>query len=103
MKRNHGSATIEMTMLISLIMGIIYLFIMYLLFSMGLAKNMEEETIKLYEQDKQEKTEVSLGDGQLRYNVFHNSDFQIKIEMKKEKENPVAFIRRWQLVSRTVS
>lgn len=64
---------------------------------------MYKETESLYHQENNYRREVVLPDNRLRYNIFHVEDYQITIEMKRDKENPVAFIRRWQLVSRTVS
>lgn len=100
---NKGSATIEMTLLITFVMGIIYLYIMYLLFSFGLSKNMYEETEKLYHQEREDNTVVTLSENQIQYNIFHVKDYQITIKIKRDVEDPIAYIRRWQLATRTVS
>ncbi len=100
---NKGTITIEMTLLIPLILGIVYLYIMYLLFSFGLSKQMYEETEKLYHQELTDQKEVSLSENQLTYNLFHVKNYEITLKLKRDIENPVAYIRRWQLAARTDS
>lgn len=100
---NNGSATIEITLLSLLIFGILYLYIMYLLFSIGLAKNMYEETEKLYKQNNKNQITITVHENQVPYQIFQTDNFQIRIEMKKEEDDSVTFIRRWQLANTTIS
>ncbi|MGN0437363.1 MAG: hypothetical protein ACI4F4_02485 [Lachnospiraceae bacterium] len=103
MKKNQGSATIEMTMLIGMILGIVILYIMYLLFSIGFSKNLYMETENLYQQNKNVQVEVNGSMAQIPYNIFHVKNYQITSHLQRDKENPVAFIRRCQLASRGIS
>ena len=103
MKKNKGSATIEMTMLIGMIFGIVILYIMYLLYAIGFSKNLYMETESLYQQNQTVQVEVNGSMNRIPYNIFHVKNYQITIYLQRDKENPVAFIRRCQLASRGIS
>lgn len=103
-KQNKGSITVEMTLLSLFVFSIVYLYVMYLLFSISLASNLYEQTMKLYD-DANETFSIEAVSNItiLEFNIFRNSDYNIKLHLKRTKEDPVKSIRRWQIAIDTVS
>ena len=99
MKNNKGSAVIEMTFLMPIMLGIIYLYIMYLLLCISMSENMLKKTEELYKKAEDLVT-VTWNKDVLKEEVLSS---QIKIDIRRDTKNPVEEIRRWQLAIRTIS
>ncbi|MDO5154363.1 MAG: hypothetical protein Q4D51_00215 [Eubacteriales bacterium] len=103
-KKNRGSAVIEMTLLIPIIMGCIYLYMMFFLFFIQTAKEVESisEQIYVVEQNAKEKLPTKAKSNEKVMTVkqtIQNPLFQIEINMRKNQKDPLENIRRWQLVT----
>lgn len=111
-KKNRGSAIIEITLLIPVFLGCIYLYIMCFLFFTESAKKMEQLSECLYTSDrKEDKTienqykEIQLRrEGNMRCTWVEEQGklFIFYLELRKDTNQPVENIRRWQLVTDTI-
>lgn len=111
---NCGSAIIEMTFLIPILLGIIYLYIMLFLFLMESAKYQEWMVESLYSlQEKQGEESTDSGEEIVdelltkskqgtQISVFVDKKtemFDIDLEMHRKEDSAVKNIRRWQLAA----
>lgn len=114
---NKGSAIIEMTFLIPILLGIIYLYIMLFLFLLESAEYKEIMVESLYsiQEDQTEKsaaTEEGIERGfwlrsknGTQISIFVNEKaelFDIELEMHCNEDKTVENIRRWQLAADTI-
>ena len=108
---NCGSAIIEMTFLIPVLLGIIYFYIMFFLFLMESAKYKEWIVEFLYsvQEDSSTDTEGKVGERRLpmskqgtMISVYIDEKaelFDIRLEMHRKEDSAVENIRRWQLAT----
>ncbi len=101
-KRNRGGAIVEMTVILPLCIIIIYLYIMYLLYTVQFAGNYFSQAESLYENSA--KSNCGDKGGVEKAEVVIDEDlFSMKIVLRRNTQNPVCAIRRWQLAIREVS
>lgn len=114
---NIGSAVVEMTFLIPVILGIIYMYIMLFLFLIESAKYREIMVESLYsiENENGEKAVDSNENGAVsgvmeksqhgsKISVYIKEQtklFDIELEMHRKEDSAVQNIRRWQLAADT--
>lgn len=109
--KNRGSAVVEMTLLIPVILGVVYFSVLFFLFMVKSSDSMEalaaclyhaeappgcnneQNTISVYKQGNM-KTVQMQEEGKL---------FNIQLELKGNSSNPVELVRRWQLAVDTFS
>ena len=108
---NRGSAIIEMTFLIPVLLGIIYFYIMLFLFLMESTKYKEWIVESLYsvQEDASTGAEGQAGEGLLSVSkqgttisVYIDEKmnlFDIRLEMHRKEDSAVDNIRRWQLAT----
>jgi hypothetical protein len=109
-RRNRGSAVIEMTMMVPIILGCIYFYIMSMLFLIEHGKVADDLSYRLYSYSE-ENTENDDGDKKVILSgntevisygeVFNN--YELMIELKKEGSDVVKNLRRWQLIADTIN
>lgn len=100
-EKNKGSAVIEMTLLMPILLGCIYFYIMLFLFFVQSGKRMAEIADCIYEENIEETEEVMMRtEGNVKIGKVEEEGklFRIHIELRKDKNDPVKNIRRWQLV-----
>ena len=110
-KRNRGSTVIEMSLLIPVFLGCIYFYIMLFLFFTQAAKKTEEiyEYAYMSESTKTEQQKVLPDnvrvqrEGKIRVIKLEEQGklFTFKTEFRRDENDPVQNLRRWQLVSDT--
>lgn len=102
LRKNKGSTVIEMSLLMPVFLGFIYFYIMLFLFFTGSGKRMEEVAEGIYGTDLTETAEdISLRtEGEVRIGTIEEEVkiFTIRVELRKDKNDPVKNIRRWQLI-----
>lgn len=105
-KKNRGSAVIEITLLMPILLGCIYFYIMLFVFLLNSGKGMEKMAENMYMAENIEKTAWEENvfvrtEGEVK--IFRIEDigklFDMHIELRKQEENEVENIRRWQLVT----
>ena len=111
--RNRGSSIIEVTIMVPIIFGCLYLYIMSMLFVTKHGRLVDELSMQLYENhddsvlmlEVAEKTEVTK-DRQGKVEVIRYDGvidkFDVLFELKKCSDDPVKNLRRWQLVADTI-
>ena len=109
-RRNRGSAVIEMTMMVPIILGCIYFYIMSMLFLIEHGKVADDLSYRFYSYSE-ENTENDDGDKKVILSgntevisygeVFNN--YELMIELKKEGSDVVKNLRRWQLIADTIN
>lgn len=108
-KKNKGSAVIEMSLLMPILLGCIYLYIMLFLFLLKSGKEMEYMAQNMYEasnvgkensgQWKEALSERTEGKVRI-YRIEEKGElFELYLEMRKDENDAVENIRRWQLVT----
>lgn len=110
-KRNKGSTVIEMSLLIPVFMGCIYFYIMLFLFFTRAAKKVEEVSEYAYrkagtkvEQKGTVPEHVRIQmEGKVRVIKVEEQGklFTFQTEFRRDENDPVQNLRRWQLVSDT--
>ncbi len=108
--KNRGSAIIEMTMLIPILLGVIYLYIMLFLFLVQSAKCMGIMADALYLEEEimvtAEKTiNVSKNTQGNKISIYLREStgmFDIDLQMHRKEDAIVRNIRRWQLAADTL-
>lgn len=111
MQKNRGGTIIEMTLLISVFMGVIFLYITFFLYLINSAGQMEQVAEYMYSTNEEEPdTGKSVNiriqkQGDIRTAWFEDTDsrFLIRTEYRRWVKNPVENIRRWQLAVSLVS
>lgn len=110
-RKNKGSAVIEATLLIPVILGIVYFYIFFVLFEIKTGNYMENmaEYINIMETKsgiRNAESGMSIIDqGDTRIIQMDNIGqfFNMRLELKGNIGNPVEKIRRWQLAVSTIS
>lgn len=108
-KKNRGSAVIEMSLLMPILLGCIYLYIMLFLFLLESGKGMEYMVENMYEVGNTEKdtseyfndmvSERTEGNVKI-YRIEEKGElFDLYLEMRRDENDAVENIRRWQLVT----
>ena len=111
MRKNRGSTIIEMTLLISVFMGVIFLYITFFLYLINSAGQMEQAAEYLYSVNEEEPDSEKSANiwiqkqGDIRTVWFEETDsrFLIRTKYRRWVKNPVENIRRWQLAVSLVS
>ncbi|MDE6626282.1 MAG: hypothetical protein K2K56_07920 [Lachnospiraceae bacterium] len=111
MEKNRGSTIIEMTLLISVFMGVIFFYITFFLFLINSAGQMEQTAEYLYcanEERSHTGKPVNMqiqkqGDIETAWFEETDSRFLVYVKYKRWVKNPVENIRRWQLAVDLVS
>lgn len=108
-KKNKGSAVIEMSLIMPILLGSIYLYIMFFLFLVEYGKEMEYMVEHMYEigsteNGRSEQTKDGISkrtEGKVRiYRIEEQGDlFDLYLEMRKDENDAIENIRRWQLVT----
>lgn len=108
-KKNKGSAVIEVTLLMPILLGCIYFYIMLFLFLMDSGNRMEKIAEFMYvTQDMKNKDFGTLNDDirvrtEGKVKIFWIEEkgrlFDIQMELRRGEGNEVENIRRWQLVT----
>lgn len=101
---NRGSTIIEMTLLIPVLLGCIYFYIMLFLFLIETAEDMYIMAEYLYEPErtKQENVIGTISkNGNTEIIRIQNTGelFEIKTELRKDASDVIENIRRWQLAT----
>ena len=108
-KRNCGSTVVEFSLLVPIFVGLIYFYILLFLFLHQSGRKMDLMTQKMYqsEQEREQKGE-SFSDGSKMQTegekeiwIVEEQEglFDIRIEMRKDTNDPVKNIRRWKLLA----
>ncbi len=101
---NKGSAIIEMTLLIPVFLGCIFLYIMLFLFLIGAARDMHDMALFLYASENAVGESVAgtvSKDGNtkiIRMRRF-GKWFEIQTELRKDASDVIENIRRWQVAT----
>lgn len=111
-KRNKGSSIIEISLLIPICLVCVYLYVMLFLFLTGAAKNMERISEYSYRSDtaddkteeKESKNLQVCREGKTQKVWMEEQDklFVLHLELRKDMNDPVENIRRWQLVTSAI-
>lgn len=101
-KENRGSVIVEMTFILPICVIMVYLYIMYLLFGVGLSKNLFVQAEKVYTYSEEGSKEIKGNTDKVEVTT-DNPLFHATIVLRKNAANPVRSIRRWQLAIRKVS
>ncbi len=100
-KHNCGSATIEMTMLMPVVLGVFYLYISFFLFFIDCADDMKNMAEMLYVDGAIEATQNN-GSKSSIYIQESSGIHEKRLELHRYNEATVKNIRRWQLAADTV-
>ena len=106
-KKNRGSAVIEFTLLTPILFGCIYLYIVWFLFLIESGKRMEQLTEYIYQTEvAQDQHSSSEGiqfrkEGNTKEAGIDEQEglFHIRLTIRKDENDPVKNIRRWQFVT----
>lgn len=106
-RKNRGSATIEMTLLMPVILGVIYLYISFFIFFVDSAVDMEDMAVELYIQkeekgNNEKKKMLSAGSKKSVYINEKSGLFNKSLELHRYSDSAVENIRRWQLATDTI-
>lgn len=99
-KKNRGSATIEMTLLIPICIGCVYFYMMFFLFFVQVSKEMNIQARQLYSAEQMGEVEGKAhGKRKSSQCEVRNKMFEIQLEMTGNQEDPFQQIRRWQMIA----
>lgn len=110
-KKNKGSAIIEITLLVPVLFGCIFFYIMSMLFLVEHGKMVDIISEKLYAEEKTVTDSVISYSGCCEYNdgstkvaeyTGEYEKYDIVLELKKYAGDTVKNLRRWQLVADTI-
>lgn len=111
-RKNDGSAIVEMTLLIPILLGLLYMYISLFLFMIETGRDMNylAETLYSVEKSTQESNNTNYGNvktykqGSAYYITMRDVSgmFHIDLEMRRYGDFTVKNIRRWQLAIDTV-
>ncbi|MCM1179662.1 MAG: hypothetical protein NC347_05365 [Clostridium sp.] len=100
---NRGSALIEMTLLIPILLGCIYFYIMLFLFLTETAGDMYGMAEYLYESERTNEsvagTVSKSGNTEIISIKSTGKLFEIRAELRRDASDAIENIRRWQLVT----
>ncbi|MBR1597424.1 MAG: hypothetical protein IJ661_00765 [Lachnospiraceae bacterium] len=106
MRRNRGSAVVEVTLLVPIMLGCIYFYIMSMLYLVEHGRVVNSLSERLYEAiDSTE--EKSTGEGTLAKGGVESfeerfENYTISLTLQADDSDPVKSLRRWQLIADTV-
>lgn len=100
-KHNCGSATVEMTLLMPIILGIFYLYISFFIFFIDCAGDMKNMAETLYANGAIETTQ-NKGSKSSIYIQESSGIHKKRLELHRYNGDTVKNIRRWQLAADTV-
>lgn len=108
--KNRGSAIVEMTLLIPILLGVIYLYIMLFLFLVQSGKCMGVMADALYSGEEMTATttktiNLSKNTQGNKVSIFLSEStgkFDIELQMHRKEDTVVRNIRRWQLAADTL-
>ena len=110
-RKNKGSIVIEATLLMPIFLGIIYFYILFILFAIETGNYMESMIEYRYESE----TKSDIRNAETGMRIIEKGDtrmirmedteklFKIQLELKGYTGNPVEKLRRWQLAVSTIS
>lgn len=103
-ENNKGSAIIEMTFLIPVILGCVFMYVSFLIFFIGNSKGMEQAAEQVYMVDISNSSSVNAGvkkQSEMLSSVYQNCDkwFDVTININRNGRNVLKSIRRWQLAT----
>ena len=103
-KKNCGSATIEMTLLMPIILGVFYLYISFFLFFIDSSNSMGDMVEALYIENVDGQTVVTQKNGsKSSVYVYEESGIHKKrLELHRFNGSAVDNIRRWQFATDTI-
>ena len=103
MKKNYGSTIIEVTLMIPVILGCIYFYIMSMLYLVEHGKVVNELSENLYEAvyDKEADVSSDVNDGIVSYEGSFEK-YDISLTLRSDSSDPVKSLRRWQLIADTI-
>ena len=103
MKKNYGSTIIEVTLMIPVILGCIYFYIMSMLYLVEHGKVVNELSENLYEAvyDKEADVSADVNDGIVSYEGSFEK-YDISLTLRSDSSDPVKSLRRWQLIADTI-
>lgn len=100
---NRGSAIIEMTLLIPILLGCIYFYIMLFLFLTETAGDMYRMAEYLYESERTNENVAGIvsksGNTEIISIKSTGKLFEIRAELRRDASDAIENIRRWQLVT----
>lgn len=106
---NRGSSVIEMTLLMPIILGVLYLYIGLFLFFVDSSKQMKNMTEALYctEEENGEQGNICMvrqeQGSKLSVSVTDTTGmFNMDLELHRNDDSIVKNIRRWQLATDTI-
>lgn len=106
---NQGSATIEMTGILSVVLVVFYLYITLFLFYIHCAKDLSTMVESLYQHTEQQRNNDeeeflihTMGDKIIIYSRVTMQTLSKELELHRYNDSPVDNIRRWQLATDTV-
>ncbi len=110
--KNKGSSIIEMTLIIPILLGIVYLYLSLFLFLIHVSQNRNDMIETLYAIENVEQKENATTGLSIRkkkngnkISVYANAEFspfEIELEFHRNEDSAVDNIRRWQLVANTI-
>ncbi len=103
-RNNRGSTIIEMTLLIPVLLGCVYFYIMLFLFLIETAEDMYIMAEYLYEPERTKEESVTgtiCKNGNTEIIRIQNTGelFEIQAELRKDASDVIENIRRWQLAT----
>ena len=103
MKKNYGSTIIEVTLMIPVILGCIYFYIMSMLYLVEHGKVVNELSENLYEAvyDKEADVSSDVNGGIASYEGSFEK-YDISLTLRSDSSDPVKSLRRWQLIADTI-
>lgn len=101
-QKNRGNAVIELSLLMPFLLGVLYLYIMMFLLFIGSGRRMAEVAETIYADEEEVSAQnISLRkEGSMRIGTAEEDGkiFTIQIELRRDENDPVENIRRWQLI-----
>lgn len=109
--KNHGSAIVEMTLLIPVYLGVIYLYILFFLFTIecgflmqGMLEYIYNVEMTFEVQGESDQFSVAKqGNVQIVRASNSNQIFQTQLELKGSMDDATQKVRRWQIAVSTIS
>lgn len=106
MRRNRGSAVVEVTLLVPIMLGCIYFYIMSMLYIVEHGRVVNSLSEGLYEAiDITEEKSTGEGAGSKDGVASLEESFEnytISLTLQADDSDPVKSLRRWQLIADTV-
>lgn len=110
---NKGSVVIEMTLLIPIIIGCVYLYIIIFMFFIRQSEMFDIVSEKIYDnsinmeeiygEEKSAITKDQKGSISTYTNKEQDNWFEYRVELRHMNQDPIKNLRRWQLVRDSIS